>query len=558
MKAHTLSLPFLGLATVCAATNSTFDNPILSGFNPDPSCIFVPEFDDTFFCVTSSFLTFPGLPIHASRDLKNWKHVSNGFSRADQLPGMAFLPRATSGIYAPTLRFHEGTFYLMTTLVNQQLPRVNDSRWDNFLVTTTDPYSSDAWSDPIHFSFPGFDPSPFWDDDGSTWVSGAHTAAYYPGVMHAPLDFETGEIGDIIMPWNGTGGASPEAPHIWKRDGWYYLLLAEGGTRENHMVTMARSKSLKGPYEPAPNNPLLTAANNTESYFQAVGHADLFQDANGKWWASALAVRAGGSYGEDPGPYFGNLPMGRETVLTPVTWEDDEFPVFTPVSGKMSGWELPAESLVEEGEGQLNNADDLVTFRRGSDIPIHFVHHRLPKSRNYRVSPPKHPNTLALKSSVLNLTGFDADYALGRGQTFIGRRMAHSIFNYSVDVDWADSLEKEEMEVGISVFQDQAQHFDLGIVMLKSDDKKTLKPHLRFRGHSETPYRGRKNIPIERVPMPTEWDGKKLRLEVRTINSTHFEFGAGVAENKGRQSKMRVFGYCKGADLVPYYSGESR
>ncbi|UPL04236.1 hypothetical protein LCI18_015170 [Fusarium solani-melongenae] len=544
----------MGFLALGAATNSTFHNPILSGFNPDPSCVFVPEFNDTFFCVTSSFLAFPGLPIHASHDLVNWKHVSNAFSRPDQLPGMAFLPKATSGIYAPTLRFHQGTFYLMSTLVNQQLPRVNDSRWDNFIMTTADPYSSDAWSDPVHFSFPGFDPSPFWDDDGSTWVAGAHTAAYYPGVMHAPLNFETGEIGDIIMPWNGTGGASPEAPHVWKRNGWYYLLLAEGGTRENHMVTMARSRSIKGPFEPAPQNPLLTAVNDTSSYFQAVGHADLFQDADGQWWASALAVRAGGSYGQKPGPYFGNLPMGRETVLTPVTWEDGEFPVFSNVTGTMSGWKLPPESYVDEGEGQLNGADDSVTFPPGSNLPIHFVHLRLPKSRNYKISPPGNANSLALKSSVLNLTAFDGDFALGRGQTFIGRRMAHSMFKYSVEIDWAQSLKKEEMEVGVSLFQDQSQHIDLGIVMLKPNGSDLLQPYLRFRGHSETPYRGRSVIPENSTPIPAEWVGKQLRLEIETKNSTHFEFRAGLAGSKG-QEDVKVLGHCRGTDVVPYYSG---
>ncbi|RSL93480.1 hypothetical protein CEP52_013244 [Fusarium oligoseptatum] len=544
----------MGLLALGAATNSTFQNPILSGFNPDPSCIFVPEFNDTFFCVTSSFLAFPGLPIHASHDLVNWKHVSNAFSRPDQLPGMAFLPKATSGIYAPTLRFHEGTFYLMSTLVNQQLPRVNDSRWDNFIMTTTDPYSSEAWSDPVHFSFPGFDPSPFWDDDGSTWVAGAHTAAYYPGVMHAPLNFETGEIGEIIMPWSGTGGASPEAPHIWKRDGWYYLLLAEGGTRENHMVTMARSRNIKGPYEPAPQNPLLTAANDTSSYFQAVGHADLFQDADGQWWASALAVRAGGSYGEKPGPYFGNLPMGRETVLTPVTWEEGEFPVFSNVTGTMSGWKLPPKSYIDEGEGQLNGADDFVTFPPRSKLPIHFVHLRLPKSRNYKVSPRGHANSLALKSSVLNLTAFDGDFALGRGQTFIGRRMAHSMFKYSVEIDWSKSLKKEEMEVGVSLFQDQSQHIDLGIVMLKPKGSDSLRPHLRFRGRSETPYRGSSVIPENSVPIPGKWVGKQLRLEIETKNSTHFEFRAGLAGSTG-QEEVKVLGHCRGTDVVPYYSG---
>ncbi|KAF4815444.1 Non-reducing end alpha-L-arabinofuranosidase BoGH43A [Colletotrichum tropicale] len=544
----------LALFGLSQAQNSTFQNPIISGFNPDPSCIFVPELDNTFFCATSSFLAFPGLPIHASRDLIHWKHVSNAFSRADQLPGMAFLPKATSGIYAPTLRFHQGTFYLLCTLVNQQLPRTNDSRWDNFVLTATDPYSSDSWSDPVHFSFPGFDPSPFWDDDGKTYVSGAHTAAYYPGIMHAPLDLETGEIGDIIMPWNGTGGRSPEAPHIWKRDDYYYLLLAEGGTREHHMVTMARSRNLTGPYEPAPGNPLLTSANNTSSYFQAVGHADLFQDAKGQWWSVALAVRAGGTYGQDPGAYFGNLPMGRETVLTPVTWNEGEFPVFTPVTGDMSGWPLPPEAIPEQGEGQLSDADDAVTFPPGSNLPIHFVHWRLPKSRNYAVSSPGHWNTLALKSSVLNLTAFDADFALGRGQTFVGRRMAHSLFRFRVDVDWSKSLMKEEMEVGISAIQDQAQHFDLGIVMLKSNGSQDLRPHLRFRGISETPYRAKESPPNQVFPLPDGWAGQKLTLQIEATNSTHFAFSVGLA-GPGENSEMRVFGYCKGTDLVPYYSG---
>ncbi|KAI0111436.1 beta-xylosidase [Daldinia grandis] len=397
----------LGIST----QNSTFRNPIITGFHPDPSCIFVSELDDTWFCASSSFLAFPGLPIHAN------------------------LVR----IWPPPV-----AFYLMTTLVNQQLPRVNDSRWDNLLVTTEDPYSSEAWSDPIHFSFPGFDPSPFWDDDGTAYVSGAHTAAYYPGIMHAPLDFETGEIGNITMPWNGTGGSSPEGPHIFKRDGWYY-----------------------GPFEPAPTNPLLTTANDTSSYFQAVGHADLFQDANGRWWAVALAVRAGGSYGE--APYFANFPLGRET---------GGWPVFTPVSGEVSGWPLPAEEIPEQGEGQLSDADDSAVDR-------------------------------------LSSAG--------------GWRMAHSLFRFRVDVDWASSLSKEEMEVG---------HFDLSIVLLKpSQEHNTssapLQPYIRFRGHSETPYRGPTSAPSEAYPLPEGWAGQKPTLQI----------------------EARVFGHCRGDELVPYYLG---
>ncbi|KAI1102359.1 beta-xylosidase [Jackrogersella minutella] len=450
------------------STEPDFPEPYHQWLHLDLSCIFVSEFDETWFCASSSFLAFPGLP----------------------LPGMAFLPKATSDIYAPTLRFHEGTFYLLTTL---------------------DPYNSDAWSDPVYFSFPEFDPSPFWDDDGAMYVTGAHTAAYYPGIMHAPLNFETGEIGEITMSWNGTGRASPEGPCIFKRDGWYYLLLAEG------------------------DNPLLTTANNTVSYFQAVGHSDLFQDANGRWWGVALAVRVGSTYGE--APYFANFPVGRQ------------IPVYTPVSGEMSGWPLPAEAVADKGEGQLSDADDNVTFPPESRLPIHFVHWRLPKARNYAISPPGHWNTLALTSSVLNLTGFDGDYALGRGQMFVGRRMAHSLFRFRVDV-------------GVSAIQDQAQPFDLGIVTLKpsssshgngnSTGTAGLQPYLRFRGHSEAPYRGVTSVPSETYPLPEVWAGHKITLQIEVVNGTHFAFSVAPA---GRDNELRIFGCCRGDELVPYYSG---
>ncbi|KAI0844106.1 glycosyl hydrolase [Daldinia vernicosa] len=273
-------------------------NPITTGFHPNPSCIFVSELDDTWFCTSSSFLAFPGLPIHASRDSVHWKHVSNAFSRSEQLPGMAFLPpKATSDIYAPTLRFREEIFYLVTTLVNQQLLHINNSRWDNFFVIIGDPDSSETWSDPIYSPFPGFDPSLFWDDDGTTVSAGSRRR-------------------------------NPREPH---------------------------------------------------SDHGALGHADLLQDANGRWWAVAPTTRL------------------RISQISPWAARRE-------VSGKVSGWPLPAEEIPEQGEGQLSDADDSVIFPRGSQLPIRFVHWRLPTARNYAVSPPSHWNTLALKSSVLTLT----------------------------------------------------------------------------------------------------------------------------------------------------------
>lgn len=154
-----------------------------------------------------------------------------------------------------------------------------------------------------------------------------------PGIWLNTIDLDTGELGGSFLDiWNGTGGEAPEGPHIYYKDGYYYLMIAEGGTGLNHMETIARSKTISGPYEPNPANPILTNAN-TSAYFQTVGHADLFQDASGNWWGAALSTRSG--------PEYVTYPMGRETVLSAVTWKEGEWPVWTNVSGTESGWDMP-------------------------------------------------------------------------------------------------------------------------------------------------------------------------------------------------------------------------
>ncbi|KAJ3953586.1 hypothetical protein N0V92_009929 [Colletotrichum tropicale] len=136
----------------------------------------------------------------------------------------------------------------------------------------------------------GYDSSLFWDDDGQAYVTWAPLAEVRSGIFQSTIDVNTGNVGEVINIWNGTGGSAPEGPHVYKKDGFYYLIIAEGGTFLNHMVTIARATSINGPYEANPDNPILTNANSTE-YFQAVGHADLFQDAGGSWWGVAHAMR---------------------------------------------------------------------------------------------------------------------------------------------------------------------------------------------------------------------------------------------------------------------------
>ncbi|KAK5158417.1 hypothetical protein LTS14_003436 [Recurvomyces mirabilis] len=515
-------------STVLAQNVSTYHNPIITGFHPDPTCTFVAELNNTFFCTFSSFLTFPGLPIYASRDLINWKLISNGLNRAEQLPALGLLPRgSTSGIYAPTLRYRDGKFYILTTLANQALYGTNYTRFDNFILTTTNIYQSSHWSDPVRFDFPGIDPSPFWDDNGTTYMTGSYNGIE---ILQAPIDLDTGELlGPLVDIWNGTGLPSPEAPHIYKKDGWYYLLTAEGGTRERHRSNVARSKNIFGPYEGDPANPVLSTYL-SPSYFQAVGHSDIFTDALGQYWAIALAVRAGYSYNFDP--YNSLFPMGREAVLTPVKWATGDWPRYQNVSGIMTGdFVLPQHpdpsTVPMEGEGVLSESNDVIDFPPNSSLPSHLFHWRLPVTKNYAVSPPGHSNTLRLGSSVLNLTSFDADSTRGAGQTFLARRQAHSLFRFSVDVEYDGLLTREGEE-----------------------------PHIRFRGISTTSYRlpSRFKYVDEAWALPDELRGQQVRLQVEAVNTTHYAFSAGLG-GAVVNNTLGVFGWARGNYLVPYYSG---
>ena len=378
-------------------------------------------------------------------------------------------------------------------------------------------------------------------------------------IWQAPLDFEAGEVlGPLIDIWNGTGLPSPEAPHMYKKDGWYYLLTAEGGTRERRRSNFARSRSLYGPYEGDPSNPVLSGYL-SDSYFQAVGHSDIFTDQLGQYWAIALAVRAGYSYNFDP--YNSIFPMGREAVLTPVQWPEGEWPTYQNVSGIMTGdFVLPVDpspsTIPAQGEGGLSGANDVVDFEPGSKLPSNLFYWRLPMQKNYAISPEGHNNSLKMTSSVLNLTAWDADSTRGLGQTFVARRQEHTRFRFSVDVEWDGLLTREQNEAGVTALQDQAQHFDISVAMLRANGSGDVTPHIRFRGISTTTYRlpERFKYVDEAFPMPEALKGQKVRLQVEAVNTTHYAFSAGLGGCE-EETEMIVYGYIRGNYLVPYYSG---
>jgi len=279
-----LSLSNLSIAVWAAASwaapaaNSTFYNPVLPGWHSDPSCI---QVNGTYFCAISTFISFPGIPIYASKDLVNWKLVSHAWSRESQLPGISWATAGQDeGMYAPTLRYHAGRFFLICEYLIAPNPIIG------VIFNTTNPYSDEAWGDPVIFRPRKIDPDLFWDDDGKVYAA-------TQGIILQELNLKTGELSQPpVSLWNGTGGVWPEGPHIYKKDGWYYLLIAEGGTAVDHAITMARSRKITGPYEPYENNPLLTNRK-TNEYFQTVGHGDLFQDPQGNWWGMCLATRSG-------------------------------------------------------------------------------------------------------------------------------------------------------------------------------------------------------------------------------------------------------------------------
>lgn len=309
-------------------------NPIIPGFAPDPSICRV---GDDYYLVNSTFSYFPGLPIYHSRDLANWELIGSALDRTSQLP----LDGAghSRGLFAPTIRWHDGVFYLICT---------NIDHGGNFLVTATDPKG--PWSEPYWLGddASGIDPSLFFDDDGTCWYCGTRGRSegekYFGDneIYLRQLDLNTMKLtGETYIIWHSAlvDAHWPEGPHIYKRGDYYYVMIAEGGTGPNHAVTVARCETLTGKYVGHMNNPILTHRHLGKDYYiSKVGHGDLVDAPDGSWYMVMLASR----------PQRGVCPLGRETFLAKVTWEED-WPVVNPGIGKLEDViELPFEADAAE------------------------------------------------------------------------------------------------------------------------------------------------------------------------------------------------------------------
>lgn len=309
-------------------------NPLLPGFYPDPS---VCEHNGHYYMVTSTFEYFPGVPVFHSEDLVHWEQIGHCLTRASQLP--LDHVRASQGIYASTIRWHDGLFYMVTTLVQ------DPPYWGNvnFYVTAADP--AGPWSEPVVIEgAQGIDPTLFWDDDGSAYYLGnlrpvTDRPCSSRHIWLQKLDLPTGKLLDEphILRTDGAvyGAHAPEGPHLYHINGWYYLLIAEGGTSHDHAISIFRSRELFGPYEVNPRNPIMThRMMGRDSDINSVGHSDLVRLANGEWWAVMLASRPDGG---------DHRILGRETFAVPVIWEDD-WPVYSPHTGRVE-FRYPAPDL---------------------------------------------------------------------------------------------------------------------------------------------------------------------------------------------------------------------
>lgn len=377
-------------------------NPVLRGFNPDPSILRV---GDDYFIATSTFEWFPGVQIHHSKDLINWRLIARPLNRVSQLD----LKGASSseGVWAPCLSYDNGVFYLIYT--NLRLWTYAGPRdLDNYLVTTTD--ITGEWSEPIYLNSSGFDPSLFHDDDGRKWLVNQlwdHRVGKnkFAGIVLQEYSPEEKRlVGPITNIFEGTELGLVEAPHIYKRNGYYYLMTAEGGTTFRHAVTFARSRNIEGPYELHPENPILTSWTDANLELQRAGHGSLVETQNGEWYMAHLCGR--------PLPNRGRCILGRETALQKMVWREDDW-LYLEAGGNHPQVVVPAPDLEEVKWEEEPVRDDF----DNTELNIHFQTLRMPLGEEFH-SLTERPGFLRLRGSGSLGSRFHQSFIARRQQAF--------------------------------------------------------------------------------------------------------------------------------------------
>ncbi len=453
-KVYISILFFLIACSFAFSQENTFKNPILTGGYPDPSICRV---GDDYYIVNSSFEYFPGLPIHHSKDLVNWDLVGYGLHRKEQCTGAVNLVDVQSmgGIHAPTIRYRNGKFYIITTNVYSPLDRTKPTEMVNFIITAD--HVEGPWSEPhVLEGAPGIDPDIFFDADGRVWYTGTHVPdkPNFQGegeIWLQEIDLTNWKLkGDRTYLWRGAcAGIWSEGPHLYKRDGRYYLQIAEGGTHFNHAVMIAVSDSIKGPYISNDRNPILTSRNlSYNNWVNSTGHADLVELPDGRWYMVSLGIR---------GDVTTKSNMGRETHMVPVQWEREPFewkkikydwPVAAPLTGK-----IEKENPLPFSDAPQFRNDFFSDNFDGNAIGLEWNFRRVPLDGIYSLNDRIGYLRLHAKEEVIK----------ERGRTsLMGFRQRESDFEYSASMIFTpkDNLS----EAGISLFQNDDNYFMYTIV----------------------------------------------------------------------------------------------
>jgi xylan 1,4-beta-xylosidase len=395
-------------------------NPILPGFNPDPSIVRV---GDDYYIATSTFEWFPGVQIHHSRDLVNWRLLTRPLRRASQL-NMLGEPDSC-GVWAPCLSYADGLFWLIYTDVKRfgraSVAGASGSSmrdFHNYLVTC--PTIDGDWSDPVHLNSSGFDPSLFHDDDGRKYLVNQlwdHRPGHnrFAGIVLQEYSVKESRLIDgRVNIFKGTALGFTEAPHLYKRDGWYYLLTAEGGTNWNHAVTMARSRNLTGPYELHPDTYIMSARHRPDAELQRAGHASLVETQNGETYMAYLVGR--------PLRNRGRCTLGRETAIQKMVWGEDGWLRTLDGQGIPTA-ETPSPTLPAHTFRPTRTRKDFLS----TQLPLDFQWLRTPY--------PEEIFSLTARPGFLRLIGRETLGSLYR-QSLVARRQQAHCFSASTVIEF--------------------------------------------------------------------------------------------------------------------------
>jgi xylan 1,4-beta-xylosidase len=419
-------------------------NPILPGFNPDPSIVRV---GDDYYIATSTFEWYPGVSIHHSKDLVNWTLVAYPLTRLSQLD-MRGNPDSC-GVWAPCLSYHNGLFYLVFTDVKRFAGDVKDTH--NYIVTASDVCGK--WSEPTYVNSSGFDPSLFFDDDGRAWFlnmlwdhrpsAGRNNwlpGKYFAGIMLQEYDVQQGKLVGLAKNiFTDSAIGLSEGPHLYKREGWYYLLLAEGGTGKDHACTFARSKRIDGSYEVDPQGPIVTSANDPTNQLKRAGHGDWIETPSGNCYLVHLCSR--------PLPYRGRSVMGRETAIQAIIWNKQGWPRLASGDNKPLS-EFAIETLECSPTRITKQLEDFDT----TTLPLEFQTLRMPLSES--------THSLTERPGYLRLKGKESLGSLFH-QALVARRQQSFCFAAETKVDFKP--QSFQQMAGLVCYYNSRKHFYLHI-----------------------------------------------------------------------------------------------